>query len=282
MQDAGAGSSPSTPRAGGTSSAIHAVTVEDEHGLRHPLVLRRYVRADWLAREPDLAEHEARVLDLLAGSEVPAPRLVAVDPRGDECDVPAVLMTRLPGRIRWSPRRVDEYLDRLVAALVAIHAVAAPESLRIRPFARYYEGETLYPPAGSACPEAWARAIAVHAGPAPTDERSFIHRDYHPGNVLWTGDAVSGIVDWASASIGCPDADVGHCRINLARHLGPRGRGPVHRDVRRAGAGRGDYDPYWDLVAAVGMMDETGPESGWLPALDDVVARRGSRAAATR
>jgi aminoglycoside phosphotransferase (APT) family kinase protein len=124
------------PRSGGTSSAVHAVTVEDGRGRRHALVLRRFVRAEWLAREPDLAEHEARVLDLLDGTDVAAPRLVAVDPHGAECDVPAVLMTR-----------------------------------------------------------------------------------------------------------------------------------------------RAAYDPAWDLVTAVGMLDETGPASGWLRALDDVVARAVDRLA---
>jgi aminoglycoside phosphotransferase (APT) family kinase protein len=266
-------------RAGGTSSAIHAVTVADARGDRHPLVLRRYVRADWFAREPDLAEHEARVLDLLTGSAVLAPRLVAVDGRGEECDAPAVLMTRLPGRIRWAPRGLDEYLDGLVDALLTIHAASVPANVAVRPFAKYSEGETLYPPPGSACPEAWARAIAVHAGPPPTRERSFIHRDYHPGNVLWTGRAVSGIVDWASASIGCPDADVGHCRINLARHLGPAAADQFSATYATRAGRDDDYDPYWDLVAAVGMMDETGPESGWLPALDDFVARAVARRA---
>ncbi len=67
------------PRSGGTSSAIHAVTVDDARGVRHPLVLRRYVRSDWLTKEPDLAEHEARVLSLLESSKVEAPRLVAAD-----------------------------------------------------------------------------------------------------------------------------------------------------------------------------------------------------------
>src|SRR6476661_17195 len=95
------------PRAGGTSSAVHGVTVDGPDGRRRELVLRRYVRADWLAREPDLAEHEARVLDLLGPSPVLAPRLVGVDATGERCDGPAVLMTRLPGRIRWSPQDVD-------------------------------------------------------------------------------------------------------------------------------------------------------------------------------
>src|SRR5437870_770461 len=57
---------------GGASSAVHLIQA------RGAFVLRRYVRAAWLGLEPDLAEHEARVLELLAGTAVPAPRLVAL------------------------------------------------------------------------------------------------------------------------------------------------------------------------------------------------------------
>lgn len=264
------------PRSGGTSSAIHVVTVDESTGARRRLVLRRYVRADWLEREPDLAEHEARVLQLLGSTNVLAPRLIAFDPFGQRADVPAVLMTALPGRIRWSPRDVPAYLEQLVDHLLLIHAVQVPASAGIRDFFPYYEGESLEPPPGSSCHAAWERAIAVHAKAPPVQERDFIHRDYHPGNVLWTGDALTGIVDWSSASLGSPEADVGHCRINLARHLG-YDAAEQFTAIYRERSGRGEYHPYWDLVDAVGMLDLVGPEFGWLPALDDFVARAVAR-----
>ena len=258
------------PRAGGTSSAVHGVTVDGPDGRRRELVLRRYVRADWLTREPDLAEHEARVLDLLGPSPVLAPRLVGVDAKGERCDVPAVLMTRLSGRIRWSPQDVDGFVDGLVDEMLAIHAVRVPPGVAIREYAPYFQAEVLVPPAGSSCPDAWARAIEVHAGPPPVVERSFIHRDFHPGNVLWRGTGVSGVVDWVNASLGSPEADVGHCRINVARHLGHEVADQLAARYRER-SGRGAYEPYWDLVDAVGMLDDAGPDRGWLPALDDFV-----------
>jgi hypothetical protein len=49
----------------------------------------------------------------------------------------------------------------------------------------------------------------------------FIHRDYNPGNVLWTRHAISGIVDWQTTSVGPPSVDVGHCRSNLLRYGQP-------------------------------------------------------------
>jgi hypothetical protein len=37
------------PLAGGMSSAVHALDIEDGAGQIHELVLRRFVRLDWLA-----------------------------------------------------------------------------------------------------------------------------------------------------------------------------------------------------------------------------------------
>src|SRR5262245_37739097 len=64
------------PFEGGTSSAVHGIELSD--GTR--LVLRRYVRSDWLNEEPDIAFREATALQLVTG--IPAPRLVKVDPDG--------------------------------------------------------------------------------------------------------------------------------------------------------------------------------------------------------
>jgi aminoglycoside phosphotransferase (APT) family kinase protein len=67
---------------------------------------------------------------------------------------------------------------------------------------------------------------------------------------------VSGVVDWGHASIGSPYADVGHCRVNLAYQFG-------HEATDRFLAlyeeltGRREYHPYWDIVAAIGGMDES-------------------------
>jgi hypothetical protein len=47
------------------SSAVHVVHLEDRSGERFRLVLRRYVREDWLAEEPDVAAREADALRIL-------------------------------------------------------------------------------------------------------------------------------------------------------------------------------------------------------------------------
>jgi Phosphotransferase enzyme family len=106
--------------------ANHAVDVADAAGGVHRLVLRRWARPGWEVDDPTLtAAREAAVLELLAATPVPAPRLVAADPDGAACDVPALLLTRLPGRPpdpAADPRRL---VGGLAAALPPIDAIDA-------------------------------------------------------------------------------------------------------------------------------------------------------------
>lgn len=268
-------------RSGGTASAVHAVTVDDGAGARRHLILRRYVREDWLAREPDLAEHEARVLELLGPSRIAVPELVAVDPDGSECDVPAVLMTHLPGRVRWAPRDVDGFLARMVDAMLAIHAVPVPSDIAVRPFRPYDRGRPLVPPPGTTVPDAWQRAIEVHAGPVRSGETVLVHRDFHPGNVLWSGADVSAVVDWSSASVGAPEVDVAHCRFNLAVALDVDAADRF-LEIYLERTGRDEYDPYWDLQDIVGAISHIELQPEWLPADDELVRRAVARLRATR
>jgi hypothetical protein len=123
--------------AGGTSSAVHALRLEDACGRAHSFVLRRFVRLDWLAEEPDIAEREATALRLLADGRLPTPQLVAVDPLGVAVGVPAVLMTRLEGHIEWDPPALDPFLHGLAETLTAIHATPIPAGVALPAYAPY-------------------------------------------------------------------------------------------------------------------------------------------------
>jgi aminoglycoside phosphotransferase (APT) family kinase protein len=252
--------------AGGTSSAVHAVRVDMGDARPHELVLRRFVRLDWLAEEPDLAAREAAALGLLADVDLPTPRLVAVDPDGSVAGSPSVLMTRLRGRIEWDPPTVDAFLLALAEPLPVIHSVRVSAG-GVLPGYRPYPLAMHRPPRWAARPDVWECAIdLLERGGAPSDERLFVHRDYHPGNVLWEGGRVSGIVDWVNASIGSPWADVGHCRVNIASELGLKAADRF-LDLYRGVSGRADeYHPYWDISAAIGGLDE---DADWQPSRAD-------------
>jgi aminoglycoside phosphotransferase (APT) family kinase protein len=254
--------------AGGNSSAMHLIRAEDRAGHVHRLVLRRYVRKDWLADEPDLAEREADVLRIVAGGRVRTPELAAVDPAGSAADVPAVLMTALPGRIRWDRADQDPYLRRLAEELVLIHATAVGEPERLRRYRPAYPVEDRQPPRWTRHPRAWRRALEVYPDPPDPPAPVLVHRDYHPGNVLWFRRAVSGVVDWATSSLGAPAADVGHCRANLLGH--DTAAADRFLATYQELSGRRDYHPYWDIAPCVDLVDsDTEPDyvlDDWLAA----------------
>lgn len=202
---------------GGTASATHAINLRNPDGELIRTVLRRYVRSDWLQREPDLAAREASTLKLLATSEVAAARLLAVDPSGAHCDAPAVLMSRLPGGIDVAPTDLGPYVDQMAAVLPAVHRTKVDRRFKkTRPYFSYVALDTLQVPAWSDQPDAWAAIIAAaRHDPSPV-QATFIHRDYHPGNVVWARGKLTGIVDWVNASFGPPGIDIGHGRVNLA------------------------------------------------------------------
>jgi aminoglycoside phosphotransferase (APT) family kinase protein len=242
--------------AGGTSSAVHAVRVDLGASRLLELVLRRFVRLDWLAEEPDLALREAVALEVLAEVDLPTPRLVAVDLDGSVAGEPSVLMTRLPGRVEWDPPAVESFLRALATPLPVIHSVSVPRGAPLPDYGPY-PLRMHRPPVWASRPDIWERAISLLEGSPPSDDaRGFIHRDYHPGNVLWEGARVTGIVDWVNASIGSAWADVGHCRVNIASELGQKAADRF-LDLYREVSGRtDDYHPYWDISAAIGGLDE--------------------------
>jgi hypothetical protein len=249
---------------GGSACAIHALDVVDAHGGRHPLVLKRFFRQDWVEREPDVAEREARHLDLLAGVDLPIPRLVGVDAYAGVCDLPSVLMTRLPGRAQLLPDDMDVWLRRLVEPLPVLHAIDGWRVASLAPHRSYVAIDRLTVPDWSSCKPTWARAIECVQGPAPEALDRFVHRDYHPTNVLFTQGRVSAVLDFTDASRGPAAADLAHCRLNLALLHGPAVAErflEIHEEVA---PGSIELSPYWDLLDLVEVLP--GPPSvywGW-------------------
>jgi phosphotransferase family enzyme len=138
-ESVGAGSRISSVRrlTEGGRHANHSLTVIDRRGSAHRLVLRRWARPERIVEDPDFtAEREATVLELLSDSPVPAPRLVAADPDGAVCDVPALLITRLPGRPPTLPRNMDSFLAQVLSA---IHAVSEFAREQIPYYRNYHD-----------------------------------------------------------------------------------------------------------------------------------------------
>jgi len=121
-------------------------------------------------------------------------------------------MTELPGRPQWAANQ--RWRHQLVEVLTDVHSIDPVAAIEVRSFAVYAQ-ESCALPKWATKPAVWERAIEIFHGPVPDQDRTFIHRDFYPGNVLWDRKMVSGLVDWEAASVGPPSMDVAHCRINL-------------------------------------------------------------------
>jgi len=243
---------------GGMSSAVHLLTVHDSGGQRRQAVLRRYVRPESNAEEPGIAGREARALRAVETVSVPTPQLLAVDPSGADAGVPAVLMSRLPGRVDWWPSDMERWLRRLAGLLPAIHAASLPPAGVLRPFAP--DPQASYrPPGWARDPRVWERAAEISHEPPPELPAVLLHRDFHPGNVLWRRGTVSGVVDWQAACTGPAVADVGHCRVNLLTFGTDTAQRFTALWQREAGA---TYHPWADVLTIIGFLDDLRDDSG--------------------
>ncbi|MDQ6876582.1 MAG: aminoglycoside phosphotransferase family protein [Candidatus Dormibacteraeota bacterium] len=245
----------STPIAGGMTGSVFALDVIDANARLHRLVLKLYTPDP---EEPASPKRESRILDLLRESDLTVPRVIAIDPQGLECEMPALLMTRLPGRPRVWPRDIKQWIHDLATCAAQIHAT--PIASEALPTYRRYEWDK--PPAPrvwSKKSSLWEKAIDAYRAPAPDHKPTFIHRDFHAGNVLWSEGEVRGIVDWLHGCWGPPEQDLAHCRFNLWLNQGPAAADALVAAYRRAAPSARPYHPYWDLDEALGNHDPATP-----------------------
>jgi Ser/Thr protein kinase RdoA (MazF antagonist) len=197
---------------GASSAAIHRLDLAD--GSR--LVLRRYVWRHYVVSEPEAPGREADAMRFAHRHGLRVPELVAADASGGDVGdgVPVLLMTYVPGH----PIAVPD-LRALAETAAAIHDVDAHDLGH--EYFPWYEAEMTTPPPLTRHPELWERAIDVWRTSLPAYRPTFIHRDFHPGNLLWSRRRLTGIVDWAASCRGPVGCDIAHCRGNLRDLAGP-------------------------------------------------------------
>lgn len=228
---------------GSTSSSVYLIRCAG--GLRaHRFVLRVLDNREWLAQEPDLADHEAAALETAHKAGLRAPKIVRYAADDVGFGAPVVLMTFMEGKIELLPPDFQGWLDGLASQLAAIHQHRA-DTFPWR-FRSWVDRKTLAPPTWARNPQVWERAIELALGAEPVAETVFIHRDYHPTNVLWHQGAVSGVVDWINACQGPAGVDVAHCRTNLAQMFGPAAADQFLDTYANVADGF-VYNPYWDV-----------------------------------
>ena len=213
------------------------------------------------------------MLERLERTSISSPRVLALDPTGEDAGVPAIVQARLPGRPpTYAATRRAGVLRQLATALVEIHALDADLGAVVpehRPYSTLDALGELLPVPASARPELWRRALDLAAEPAPPTTATFLHRDYHPANTLWHAGRLTGIVDWTGASWGAPASDLAHLRANLGVGHDPAVADRVLQAYAAAGgeiAGQG----WWDVRVLLDWVPLLGERLGTGEGLDRV------------
>jgi len=203
------------PAVGG-SRELYLVDVETPDGAIVPLVLRCEAGGSFTGTDISPAK-EAVVYRALEHTGVPVPRVVGMAPGNA-----ALLMERVPGTTDMSQldaaqraRATEHFID----ALARLHNLDVGD-LELPGFARPSTPEEH----ARLDLDAWARLgdeyvahldpLVRFAGawlrahpPTSVDRTVLVHGDAGPGNFLFEGDEVTGIVDWEFAHVGDPMDD---------------------------------------------------------------------------
>ena len=246
---------------GGVASRMLLLTADDGSEV----VLRQMVDQPYRRHAEGLLTRERDVHGQLAATDLPVPRTLALDEHGAATGDPSLLMTRLGGAIDLE----RPHLDALAEVLVRIHALRPREGEWPRDYQSWATEAKMTVPPWSRDDDAYRDAFARLRGPAPTYGATFLHRDFHPGNVLVDDGRVTGVVDWVETSTGPADLDVAHCMSNLAGLHGVQTALAFRQSyVDHGGVLAEDADAatYWVLLDLVGFLPHgSGRESGAMP-----------------
>jgi len=244
---------------GGVASVIDRVTVVDDEGRRRRLILRRVPPRPGVTGHDPTAEitGETTALRRLHPSRL-TPVLLAADPQGVHCGVPASLQSVLPGHPVVAPKEAFGWARSLAGSVLELADLGVGCD-DLNPFVPWTTAEPR-PPSWSSSPSSWELVIgALDRRLPPAGPPQFVHRDFHPGNILFSDGNVSGIVDWVHACRGPLEVDVSRCRVEIALLAGVAAADGF---LEACGSAVAAYHPLWDALVALELA----------PCLDELLA----------
>jgi aminoglycoside phosphotransferase (APT) family kinase protein len=215
-------SSPERAFGGNARQAWTCTASWQDQGGRHDEELILLVRGAGSQVRTD-PEQESAALRGLAEAGVRAPRIWGDDPGGELFGGAAVLLERLPGRtdaveyLRADPDTGRARTLDLARALAELHAAPVPApagdqsrgtrfrlaQFQLEQWREQFEEARREPYPALSWLFDWL------AGRAPEPARPvLVHGDFRPGNVLFAGDRITGILDWEMAHPGDPGEDI--------------------------------------------------------------------------
>jgi aminoglycoside phosphotransferase (APT) family kinase protein len=160
-------------------------------------------------------DYLARVLDLLDGTAVPAPRRLAHSSSVGGGASPAMLQSLLPGDPTIPLEPGDAWLSELVATTLTLQQMALAEWMHDRVTIRWTELDQVAAEDLSPADQLLLQRLRDRGPFAPLTP-VFGHDDYWVGNTLRQGDQVVGIVDWGHAGVVSAARDATYCAVDAS------------------------------------------------------------------
>lgn len=202
-----------------------------------------------LLKSAHAVDREYRVMNALAATPVPVPKMLALAEEDSPIGRTFFVMEHLDGRVLWDPALPDHsnaergrIYDAMNGALAALHDVD-PVAVGLSDYGKpgnYFERQT----------SRWAKQYVasevernedVHRlikwlednMPADDGQSSIVHGDYRLDNMMFANDRdeVIGILDWELSTLGHPLADLAYqcMQWRLPHQSGMRGLGGIDR-----------------------------------------------------
>lgn len=251
------------PLAGGVSAQVTALELAGPGGATRRLVLRQYGAAD-LRRDPQIAEHEFRLLQALQAAGMPVPTPVAYDQSNTLLPSPFLAIEFVDGATELAPEQRAATIPQLAAALARLHRLE-PGSLGLSFLPRAAElvaAALARPPSApdDSLGEGTIRAALAGWPSAEPERAAVLHGDYWPGNVLWREGRLAALIDWEDAMLGDSLADLANCRLELLWAWGPEAMRQFTAEYLAAAPLDLAELPRWELWAA---LRPCGKLAGW-------------------
>lgn len=208
---------------GSFSNYTHRITARASSGSQFDLVVRRYaVFGDYDRGEK--ARREFKAIQLANANGVPTPEPLLLDETGEVLGSPGIVTSFVPGELLLEPpARALAWVRGMASMLARIHTVqfgpVEQEALldadaEASWFARSSEVPA-YMTVFAGGDQVWLDCREAY-GQRRTVRPGLVHLDYWSGNILWSGSAISAVLDWEEAAWGDPAIDVAYARMNLA------------------------------------------------------------------
>lgn len=247
---------------GGLSAETTALEVGTPDGMRR-FVVRRHGPRD-LAKNPDIAAQEFRLLTLLAAERIAAPQPIHLDCRCSIFPTPCLVVAYVEGAISSDAAPPAQLAEAIAEYLATLHRIDGNRTdLAFMPQVEGWlaaivartpatPDETL---SESRIRTALATALPLVARNNPT----VLHGDIWPGNLIWRDGTIAAAIDWEDSAVGDPLADLGNARFELAWSIGAEYADRLTERYHALMPGIALDDlPIWDLHAAIGPTGWVG------------------------